>query len=251
MTRVYGIEVNDTSAQNAKMQMNAQMAICICGFLGSIVGLVRYFTTMNSIENWIQDSGEADLETSPMRDGSMVLNSMIAVLIPPLLIMLVRNAIRHNKREIFTSICIFEGVCSVFAVFTALNAMTTIPVILTLQHQIDEYDCNAAVDATACEASRDPAKSFLSLTMWFVIVQLVLGIFEVAACVTGTSLAGVASKALKEGQVFTGAPQMPAVTAVTFGQPMTSSTGPEKVVDGVQATSTFAEQNKVVVGVPV
>jgi hypothetical protein len=240
MPRVYGIEIaEDSMARNAQGLMHAQVAICGLGALGGIAGVVRYFIAKSKINDWVERSGEADVNSMSNMDTSIVLNCIVAMLLPCVLVLLVRNAIRNNNREILSGVCVLEGVCSFCAALGVLEAVMAIPAYFYMQDQVDRYDCSTASDPTSCESARDPTRSFLNFAIVFVIVQLVIGFCQVSACLCGTVQANSASNALRHGQVFTGVPKIPVMTAVTLGQPVVS-TEQNKVVAG-----------QVVVGVPV
>lgn len=240
MPRVYGIDIAEGNlVRNAQCLMRAQVAICVVGALISIAGLVRHFTAKSTRGDWVTRSGESDVEDMFAMDLSAILTCIIAMLLPLLLVLVVRNAIRNNSREVLVGVCIFEGVCSICAALTVLEALMAIPAYIYLRNQIDKYDCNAARDAASCEADRDNDKSYVILTIAFVIVQLILGVCEVIACMSGTVQANIANNALQTGQVFTGAPKVPVMTAVTLGQP-TMVAQQDKIVQG-----------QVVVGMPV
>lgn len=235
MPRVYGIEVaNGGLVRNARCLMHAQVAICCIGVLFFIAGVVRYFTAKNTIKDWLDRSGETDLQDSTSVDVSAIINAAAAMLLPLLLIMLVRNAIRNNSRDVLTGVCVFEGVCSVCAAVGVVNAMMAVPLYFHVGQQIEQYDCSASANPASCESARDPANALLTLTIVFAIVQLVLGLCQTIACISGTTEANKAGQALQRGEVFTGPPKIPVMANVTLGQP-----------------TSRVEHNTVVVGIPV
>jgi hypothetical protein len=236
MPRIYGIDVHDNSlAKNAKWLMHAQVAICGVGMLSGVAGLLNYFVSKSTLNDWLEESGSSnadilDDQQSSSMNSIVVLNDIIVMLLPMILILIVRFAIQNNSRELMTGICVFEGICSFFSAWGVFSAVVAIPYYFHAQQYIKNYDCETS---KACESAKDPTISLLNVAVVFGIIQMIFSICQVIACAMGTLHANAASQTLITGQVFIGPPKHPVVAIVAVGRPASN------------------EQNNVVVGVPV
>jgi hypothetical protein len=219
MPRVYGLDIGDDNmAKNARCLMHAQVAICGVGVLSGVAGMVRYFLTKDTVNEWISQSGATDLQWNSSLDVYNVMEYGITVMLPLFMILLVRNAIRNNSKDLLTGVCIFEGACSFCSACTAISAVYVLPWILRVQKQIAVYDCSKSKNYSSCESDKSARKSLLTLAFVFGFVHLALSICQAVACAVGTKQADTAKNSLQIGHAFTGAPKVPVMATVT-GQP--------------------------------
>lgn len=204
---VYGIEIKDESmVQTARNLFRAQMVLCVVSPLAGIVAIVRYVIIQTTFSD--QSSGftqKHDLE--PMRFGLVLLAKIILdMFAPPVLMLMVCKAVRHNSPVLMMTVCICEGIGALLCLASMLNLLYLIPWVFAQQSLIQDEQCteDSSIGIEACLADRDTFSSILIAMGIASVLQLLFDTIQMLSLCAGSVYSRRARTSLRNGQRFIG-----------------------------------------------